>query len=130
MEKIITVDFDDTLDRKYVQKYIEDLVRNKNIKVFILTTRYDELHLHNYDFENASHIKLYLIAKKIGIPKHNIFFTNMEYKHKFLKDTNVLAHLDDSSIEINKINKNTKTIGVSVLSSNWKQKLDKILFNS
>lgn len=127
MEKILTVDFDDTLSKKHVQEYIEDLVKNKGIKVYILTTRYDELHVHNYLHKGANHIDLYLVAKKVGIPKHNIFFTNMEYKYNFLKDTKVIAHLDDNYIELNKINKNTKTKGICVLKSSWQSKLNRIL---
>ena len=127
MEKILTVDFDDTLSKKHVQDYIEDLVNVKGIKVYILTTRYSELHLHNYLHKGANHIDLYLIAKKLGIPKHNIFFTNMEYKYKFLEKTKVLAHLDDNYIELNKINKNTKTKGICVITSSWQKKLNKIL---
>ena len=45
---IVTFDFDGTLSRKDVQEYAIELMK-KGIDVWVLTTRYDELHKHRYE---------------------------------------------------------------------------------
>jgi hypothetical protein len=128
MNKSVTVDFDNTLSRKDVQEYVKELI-SKGIDVWVLTSRYDELHKHRY-IENPQNEDLYTITDELGIPRHKIRFTNMVAKHEYLFNTNVIWHLDDDRWELEPINKYTKTKGISVYSGNFKNKCNKLLFNS
>ena len=92
------------------------------IDVWILTSRYDELHKHRYS-HNVTHDELYNIAHRLGIPKHNIRFTCMRDKAEYLYGTNVIWHLDDDYVELNSINQDTKTVGISVNSNSYIKKM-------
>lgn len=124
--KIVTFDFDSTLSRKEVQDYAESLIK-KGFDVYVLTSRYDELHKHKYR-HNPTNEDLYKVTDRIGIPRHKIRFTCMHPKSEYLFGTSVLWHLDDDFVEINSINKETETIGISVIGSSWKRKCNKLLF--
>ena len=123
--KIVSFDFDNTLSRIDVQNYAKELI-DRGINVYIITSRYDELHKHKYN-QNPSNDDLYLVSAKLGIPKHKIRFTCMDDKASYLGGTHVLWHLDDDHVELNLINKNTKVKGVSVNSSSYKAKCNKLL---
>jgi len=45
--KIVTFDFDSTLSQKIVQDFAKSLML-KGVDVYVLTSRYDELHRHRY----------------------------------------------------------------------------------
>jgi len=62
---IITIDFDGTLDREDVQKYAKRLIMDGH-DVFILTSRYDDLHAHNYTL-NPQNKDLYDVAYSLNI---------------------------------------------------------------
>ena len=52
----------------------------------------------------------------------------MEDKWLFMKDKNFIWHLDDDWVELNLINKNLNTVGISVFGNeNWRNKCEKIL---
>jgi hypothetical protein len=124
-KKIVTFDFDSTLSRKDVQDYAFSLI-NKGIDVWVLTSRYDELHKHKYR-HNPTNEDLYKVTDKLKIPRDKIRFTCMRDKAEYLFGTNVIWHLDDDFVELNIINRETNTIGISVLGSNYKSKCNKIL---
>lgn len=127
MKKIVTFDFDSTLDREDVQKYANYLIK-KGITVWVLTSRYDDLHRHRYPY-NPTNTDLYKVTDKLGINRANIRFQCMRLKSEYLHLSNVIWHLDDDSVELNSINKETNTIGISVLESDWIQKCNKLLEN-
>lgn len=126
MKPIVTFDFDHTLSRKDVQEYVAEIME-KGVDVYVLTSRYDELHKHKYP-QNPNNHDLYLITTLLGIPRFKIRFTCMRDKSEYLKGTNVLLHLDDDSLELKRIQKETNTKAIQVNSSNWKQKCNKIIF--
>jgi len=123
--KIVSFDFDNTLSRLDVQDYAKELI-DRGFDVYIVTSRYDELHKHKYN-KNPSNDDLYLVSDKLGIPKHKIRFTCMEDKASYLSGTQVVWHLDDDHVELNLINKNTSVRGISVNSSSYKAKCNKLL---
>lgn len=122
---IVTFDFDSTLSRKDVQDYAKSLI-NKGIEVWVLTSRYDELHKHRYTL-NPTNEDLYNVTDSLGIPRSKIRFQCMRPKAEYLFNTNVIWHLDDDYIEVNEINKETDTVGISVIGSSWKQNCNKLL---
>jgi hypothetical protein len=137
MEKIIcTFDFDKTLNRPDVQEYARELIA-KGIDVWVVTSRYDDLHTHNYQYladydDNFSadynNDDLWIIVDDLQIPRHKVRFTNMEFKSAYLQKTNALWHLDDSFQELAYIKMDKiKTVGIQVNSGSWKQKCNRIL---
>lgn len=108
---IITLDFDGTLSTNVVQQFYH-LIKDK-ANIFILTKRYDCLHKHLWKANPTNDI-VWEVVNKLGIPPENVFFTNFEWKHRFLKDTFVLAHLDDDNTELELIMRNTTVIPISV----------------
>jgi hypothetical protein len=126
MKKIVTFDFDKTLSRKDVQDYARSLL-SKGIDIWVLTSRYDDLHIHKY-LHKGTNDDIYSVVDELCIPRDKIRFTCMRYKFEYLEGTNVILHLDDDYIELNMINRLTSTKGISVVSSNYKQKCNKLLF--
>lgn len=135
---MVSFDFDDTLSKLHIQEYAKQLV-DRGESVFVITTRYDYLHCHLYDNDVRSMVEndlylnldLWLIVDKIGIPRENVFFTNMKNKADFIKDTKLIWHLDNNVYELYEMKKlKCKTFGVSTHSSNWKHKCERILKNS
>lgn len=121
----ITIDFDNTLTRPYVQTAVKEWI-DRGIDVWILTARYDELHKHLYH-QNPKNDEVYEIAKEVGIERHKIIFCNMKSKADYLRGTNVLFHLDDSSVELQEIlDAKIKTIPLSVF-DDWKWKAEALL---
>jgi len=92
----ITFDFDDSLSEPWLQELAQRLI-DEGHDVWILTTRYDELHKHMYGRE-MNHEDLYSVAEFLGL-KGKILFTNFQWKAKYLKDSCVDAHIDDNSDE-------------------------------
>jgi uncharacterized HAD superfamily protein len=126
MKKIVTFDFDRTLSRKDVQDYACSLL-SKGIEIWVLTSRYDDLHRHKY-LHKGTNDDIYSVVDELGIPRDKIRFTCMRHKYEYLEGTNVILHLDDDYIELNMINKFTSTKGISVINSSYKQKCNKLLF--
>jgi hypothetical protein len=121
----ITIDFDNTLTRSCVQMAVKEWIE-RGIDVWILTARFDELHKHMYPI-NPKNDEVYKIAKDVGIERHKIIFCNMLPKANYLRGTNVLFHLDDSSVELQEIlDSKIKTIPLSVF-DDWKNKAENFL---
>jgi hypothetical protein len=108
----ITIDFDGTLSTPKIQSLVMSLYKY-DIDIWILTSRYDELHKHLYP-QNPSNEDMYSVVLSMGIPKHKIIFTNASPKANYLKSTNVVVHIDDNNMELFKINNHTLTIGLPV----------------
>lgn len=119
--KPVTIDYDGTLSRTEVQEFVKELIQSK-VKVFILTSRFDELHKHLYPGFQLLHQDIHQTAMSVGIPVHRIIMTNMESKGKYLKETNVLFHLDDDESHLQElIDEGCKTVGINVRSNGWKE---------
>lgn len=114
----VTIDFDGTLTKKFVQQKVSHLI-SECIDVWILTARYDEENKHLYK-ENPTNEDLYLVADKLGIDREKIIFTNARPKSEFLKENeDIIFHLDDSYFELECILEDChKTVGFSVF-ENW-----------
>lgn len=129
---VVSFDFDSTLTRKNVQEYAKELIF-KGVDVWVVTSRYDELHMHKYTHANATNATnsdLWLIIDEIGIPRWKVRFTCMHSKSLYLLGTDVVWHLDDDFIELREMSKaKCKTVGISVNGGNWKQKCDRYLKN-
>ena len=141
MQTIITVDFDSTLSVKEVAEFVKELIQKYGIDVWILTSRYDEIHKHNYAINptnndmyayldvNFNYIMSFsdMPFSDMPFPKHKIIFTNMKDKADYLKDTNILCHLDDDQQELFLIGKLTKVIPIDVTRNDWEKKVLKLL---
>lgn len=125
---IVTFDFDETLSRKDVQEYAIELIE-RGIDVWVLTTRYDELHKHRYE-PNPTNDDLWAVIDSINIPRFKVRFTNMEWKANYLLHTNVSLHLDDNYKEFIKMrNMKCKTLGVQVNCGSFRNKCNRIINN-
>ena len=99
----VSFDFDSTLSRKDVQEYAKELIQ-RGFEVIITTSR-SVSDLSNYTIkgirsENMNE-DLYKVADDVGIPRYNIFFTEMEDKVEHLNENEIIFHLDDDVYEIN-----------------------------
>lgn len=124
MKKKVSFDFDNTLSYQLVQDYAKSLI-NKGYEVFILTARYNEMKKSFY-VPNPTNEDLFLIAEKLGIKERNIIFTNMEDKYHYLKDTDIIFHLDDCWQTNKLINEKTKIKAID-LCYQWKNKCNELL---
>ena len=119
----VSFDFDGTLDRPVVQEYASELIL-KGFEVWIVTSRLSDEQAPSPNWNKD----LWLIAEQLNIPKERIHFTCYTDKSEFFKDKDFLFHLDDDFIEVNLINKHTKTKGISVFGqTNWKNKCNRII---
>ncbi|WP_417444632.1 hypothetical protein [Joostella sp.] len=122
---IVTFDFDSTLSRNDVQLFAKSLIE-KGIDVWVLTSRYDELHKHRYAL-NPTNEDLYKVTDSLGISRTKIRFQCMRPKAEYLYNTNVIWHLDDDDIEVFDINNITEVKGIDVTKENWKSKCLKLI---
>lgn len=96
----VSFDFDDTLSRESIQQFARELI-DSGIDVWIVTSRYK-------DKDNRD---LFEVADLIGIGRDNIIFTEWCNKYHFVDG--FVFHLDDDHEELDLINKNTSTLGIS-----------------
>jgi hypothetical protein len=119
----VSFDFDGTLEFEHVQEYAKQLIQEGH-EVWVVTTRYDENHRHRY-VSNPTLQDLWDVVDKIGIPRHRVRFTLMEYKHKYLDGTHFVWHLDDNEEEFKRARQNKCSVPmIDVMGSNWKYKCD------
>lgn len=122
---IMTVDFDGTLSRADVQKYVKRLIFHGH-DVFILTSRYDDLHAHNYPI-NPQNADLYNVASACYIPLHRVIFMNMRSKYEYLFNSIVDIHIENDNVEIEEILHHTKTNCIDVNKKDWFKNLEILL---
>lgn len=125
---VVSFDFDSTLSRVDVQDYAKSLI-SRGVDVWVLTSRYDELHKHLYPI-NPTLDDLYEVVDRLGISRNKIRFQCMRPKAEWLFNTRVIWHLDDDYVEINQINRETDTVGISVVSGDYKNKCERLLKNN
>jgi len=122
----VSFDFDGTLEFGDVQKYAAELIA-QGIEVWVVTTRWDENHKHKYPL-NATLDDLWEVVDRIGIPRHQVRFTCMEYKHTYLNGTKFIWHLDDNPVEFSKAKVNGCTVPMIQVDTNgWQIKCDMLI---
>lgn len=126
MKQKVSFDFDGTLEHSNVQEYAKELIEN-GIEVWVVTTRWDENHKHKYP-KNATLDDLWEVVDRLGIPRHHVRFTCMEWKWTYLDGTNFAWHLDDNIEEFQHAKKMGCTIPmIDVVESNWKEECEAYL---
>ena len=115
--KEVSFDFDGTLEFQSIQNYAKELME-KGFEVHVTTSRWEDV--TKYPFKVENHNDLFKVTDEIGIKRENIHFTNMEYKHKFLKNTDFIVHIDDNTDEVKFITMFTDVFPVDLFSHNWK----------
>lgn len=124
----VSFDFDHTLSQPHVQEYAKKLL-DAGVDVWVITTRYDENHLHKYAMDYPPTMDdLWEVVDRLSIPRHKVRFTCMEWKYTYLTGTNFIWHLDDNAHEIRRAQYNScKVPMVQVQSNTWLKKCDRIL---
>jgi hypothetical protein len=128
--KKVSFDFDHTLSQPEVQEFAKELLDN-GIDVWVVTTRYDENHLHKYAMDYPATLEdLWEVVERLGIPRWKVRFTNMEWKYTYLCDTEFLWHLDDNNHEIRRALYNKcKVPMIQVADSNFKNECLNLINN-
>ena len=122
----VSFDFDGTLEFQDTQDYAAELVA-KGVEVWVVTTRYDENHKHKYPM-NATLDDLWEVVDRLGIPRHRVRFTCMEWKYTYLNGTTFAWHLDDNPEEFSKAKAHGCSVPmVSVDANGWMIKCDRLL---
>jgi hypothetical protein len=137
----VSFDFDSTLSRKDVQDFAKELIA-MGIEVWIVTTRYDSNHRHkwNLSFPGALWASAYVsndsdpnfhlwgVAEWLGIPRHHVRFTCMEYKYTYLDGTKFLWHLDDNEEEFSHARTNGCSVPmIHVNSEFWMEECERLI---
>lgn len=94
----ISVDFDDTFNTKRGQELVQKLIDEGNI-IHIITRR-----------QQAESAPVFELAKKFGIPKERIHFTNGKLKWETIKRHGIQRHIDNNADEIKAIKENIPDI--------------------
>lgn len=116
--KVISIDFDGTLDNEYIQDLVKDLM-GKGAQIIVTTRRYSDEQLMipenkrrmlkldgGFKYNLSSNDDLYSITDKLQIPRNRIHFTNMTLKALYFDENyfNMLLypviHIDDDINEI------------------------------
>lgn len=125
-------DFDGTLEMKSVQEYAFELIR-RNVEVFVTTSRFGDDEKYKKFFHTTINVSvtnddLREITDKLGIPKENIHFTDMEDKWQYLENKGFRFHLDDDWIENEMINERRVSKGINFFGNpEWKEECEREL---
>lgn len=124
---IVTFDFDGTLTNPKVQEYFLELI-DRGIDVWVVTSRYDDLHRHRYP-RNPTNEDLWRVIDSLNFPRYKVRFMNMESKAKYLFHTAAIWHLDDDFVELEDISKQTTTKAINVENYDWRKYCEEKLNN-
>lgn len=127
--KKISFDFDGTLSRNDVQEYATKMV-NTGYEVWIVTSRVNTENAlaKGWHWVERQNQELYDVAKKCGIKKEHIFFTEHVDKIVFLKNKQFIFHIDDDVDELMYIlESNDLCKPVNVQHSDWLTHCEEIL---
>lgn len=127
----ISFDFDGTLDdnfdgvknpyKKEVRDFALRLIR-RGYNVHIITRRYgpDNSVLGLMD----EHIKVWNVAKELGIPRENIIFTNRNWKYSSIASIGACIHIDDDEREKFWLDRHLPNVKMICLTNeNWQEEL-------
>jgi hypothetical protein len=111
----LSFDFDGTLNCSFIQEYVSSLT---DVEILICTSR----------LETDDNSDLFEISDKLNIKRSNIIFTNGDDKYLYLKDKNILAHVDDCNLTLDLIKKYGDIKPIYLFGNrNWKQQLNKLI---
>jgi hypothetical protein len=137
----VSFDFDGTLEFEDVQNYAKELIR-RGIEVWVVTTRYDANHRHKwtsmfpgkewaemYEHNDGDpNFHLWGVVEKLGIPRHHVRFTCMEWKYTYLTGTKFAFHLDDNPEEFQRAKHHECNVTmVDVMTNDWKTKCNLLI---
>lgn len=114
----VSFDYDGTFGSNHKIRCFAKILIKNNHEVWIVTARYEDLSKYDPNLK-ATHNALFRQAKWCGITKEHIKFCNMQPKAMFFENKDFLWHLDDDPEELDQINVDTPTIGVSCITGNW-----------
>ena len=123
---LITVDFDKTLTRTDVQRFVIKAIKNGHT-VIVVTSRNNEFVSRRLFGENDNgwNSDVVDLATRLGCSK--IYFTNEVEKYKYIAPLRAQIHLDDVKKEVSDVNSNTNTLGIWVNKPDWEIEANKIL---
>ena len=98
MKTIISFDFDSTLTQEKIQQVAVALIK-RNFEVWIVTSRFDNLHRLPYK-DLKPNTDVFALAEKLGILPHRIGFTNQQPKWILLNNSGIQVHVDDDLGEL------------------------------
>ena len=131
--KRVSFDFDSTLSLRLVQDYAKSLI-NRGYDLWVVTSRLpngsDPKYKQRGMWVEIDNSDMFEVTDMLGIKREQIIFTSHRKKSEIINEMGIefLFHLDDDWTELNHINRETKTKGVSCFgTSGWKQKCNKIL---
>lgn len=130
----VSFDFDSTLDRKDVQQFAKELVKEGH-EVWITTSRISNEqskleYTCNYTLDRIfkSNKKLFRVADNVGIKREHITFCNFLDKINFIMERGFAFHLDDDVDELIAImDSNDPCKPINVEHSEWEMDCRKIL---
>lgn len=122
MKKIISFDFDSTLDNPFIQEYAMEL-RSRGFDLMVCTSRFEPGYKHDHKVFEWDSADLFMVTEILGINK--VVFTNMKDKALVLKDYDILFHIDDDHWEIFALNE--ININAVLFDENWKENCEKII---
>jgi hypothetical protein len=129
----ISIDFDGTLEREFIQIYAKKLMEN-GVDVWVVTSRYSDDEKYKLFFRTSTDAEitnkdLFEVTDRLGIPRDHIVFTDMCSKWPyFQKHPEFIFHLDDDWVENRDILSRTKVKAISSIgNSNFIQKCDRLL---
>lgn len=97
----ISFDFDCTLGEDIIQRKASLLINSSEYcDVFIITSR----------CKDQKNPDVYSVAKRLGIPNDNIYFTEGAWKWRKIKELGIDIHLDDVPEECELIKLNTNCV--------------------
>lgn len=115
----VSFDFDSTLDREDVQEFAKHLIEN-GIEVWITTSRCSDDEAERKRWNPNWNNDLWLVARRLGIPKERVNFTAYEDKFHKLTNNGFIWHLDDDEIEIELLEENNSDcVGINVCLNDW-----------
>ena len=131
--KSISFDFDATLSLVGIQDYAESLIK-RGYDLWVVTSRLPNGADPRYKIRDMwieiDNSDLFEVTDRLGINRDQIIFTSFEKKSKIINKLRIpfIFHLDDDGVELNYINRETRTKGVSCFgTTGWKQKCEKLL---
>ncbi len=131
-KNVISFDMDGTIDdhfndaginphKKIIRDWVLRLIR-RGYDVHIITRRFDP--------DNSSrgitdeHVKVFKIAKELGISKDKVIFTNREWKYKHIESIGACIHIDDDEREKYWIDRHLPHTNMVWLgANNWEEQL-------
>lgn len=96
----VSFDFDDTLTTERGQSLAKRFI-TQGKAVYIITRR-----------QESDSKEVYALADKLGIERSKIYFTNGKLKWQTVKRLGIDIHYDNNQNEIDKIDENTKAVGI------------------